>query len=211
MNKKIKKCSNCRLSVDDGIIFGKNKKNKDGLSYRCKECKRKLRKKYYHSEKGTETRKEYEQSGKNKEVHKKYWQSKEGKETHKKYRQSKKGKEASRRGYMKNKLSNNLSVVIRKSLKGNKNGHHWEDLTGWTLQQFKRRFVQLFKTGMTWENHGTVWEIDHIQPVSAHNITSIDCTDFKRAWALSNLQPLFKEENRSKSNNLEKPFQPTLF
>ena len=34
--------------------------------------------------------------------------------------------------------------------------------------------------------------------------------DFKRCWALSNLQPLWMSENRSKNDKLEKPFQPSL-
>ena len=253
------------MSIDEGVIFGKNKKNKDGLSFRCKKCKHKLKKQYYYSEKGTKNRKQYQQSEKCKKYQKKYGQSKKHKENSKKYKHSKKGKETlkkylqsetykeAQKKYLqskkyektfkeyrqserykevkkkyaqsgrraevmkkyrqieKHKISNYLSTAIRRSLKGNKNGRHWEDVVGWTLQQFKRRFAQLFKPEMTWKNHGIVWEIDHIIPLSVHNITSTDCTDFKRAWKLSNLQPLFKEENRSKSNRLKKHFQHTLF
>jgi len=63
---------------------------------------------------------------------------------------------------------------------------------------------------MTWENHGSVWHIDHIIPISAFNIISIGCIDFRRCWALKNLQPLFVKENISKHNKLAAPFQPAL-
>lgn len=179
--------------------------------YRQSENGKAIIKRHRQSEKSRKTYKAYCQLESAKEVNRKYHQTEQYKEYQKKYRQSKRGKEVARERYIKNKASHCLSSVLRLSLKGKKAGHHWEDLVGWTLQQFKNRFNQLFKPGMTWENHGAAWEIDHIVPLSVHNITSIDCTDFKRAWALSNLQPLFVKENQSKSNRLETHFQPTLF
>lgn len=225
----MKRCTKCGLSVDEGAVFGKHKETKDGLRCDCNKCRSNAQKQYYQtehgkeiirkyqqtekakkakkehqrSEKGRETKRRYQQLERTKEANKAYQQSEKGKALQKKYRQSEK--------YKKTGISDRISCAVRRSLKGNKNGRHWEDVVGWTFQQFKRRFAQLFKPGMTWENHGAVWEIDHIQPLSVHNITSMYCTDFKRAWALSNLQPLFKKENNSKSNKLENHFQPTLF
>lgn len=259
----MRRCIACGLSIDEGAVFNKNKKTKDGLDYRCKECNKQYLKQYYQSEGGkavikrnlqsekykeyrkqyvktekykesikkyqqsenykeyvkryrkTEqcraTRKQYLQTEKSKKTVRTYLQSERHKEVRSKYRKSGKIAETDKKHREKNKISCCLSSAIRHSLKGNKNGHHWEDLVGWTLQQFKNRFAQLFKPGMNWGNYGAVWEIDHIQPLSVHNITSIDCTGFKRAWKLSNLQPLFKKENRFKSNKLEKPFQTTMF
>lgn len=43
------------------------------------------------------------------------------------------------------------------------------------------------------------WEIDHIIPVAAFDIETVDSHDFKRCWALANLQPLWKHENRAKN------------
>lgn len=233
----MKRCTKCGLSVDEGVLFNKDKQKKDGLSSSCKKCHSEYQKQYFQSKDGKEKKWKYQQTEKYKkaknkyqqttkckearrkrrqsltakEAQKRYRQSGKDKEAQKKYSQTEKGKERTKRHYKKNRTSCCLSAAIRRSLKGNKNGRHWENLTGWTLQQFKKRFAQLLKPEMTWENHGTVWEVDHIKPLSVHNITSIDCTDFKRAWKLSNLQPLFKEENRSKQNKLETHFQPTLF
>ncbi|MCK5012431.1 MAG: hypothetical protein KAS66_01305 [Candidatus Omnitrophica bacterium] len=168
-------------------------------------------KKHRKSAQAKATRKRYSLTGKPQKTAKEYRQTKRYKELRSEYKKSGRQAASDKRYQERHKISCRLSAGIRHSLKGNKNGHHWEDLVGWTLQQFKNRFNQLFEAGMTWENHGVVWEIDHIVPLSVHNITSINCMDFKRAWKLSNLQPLFKEENRFKSNKLQSHFQPTLF
>lgn len=102
-----------------------------------------------------------------------------------------------------------MSAGIRSSLRNNKNGRHWESLVGYTLRQLRKNFEKLFKLGMTWENYGE-WHIDHKIPVSAFNFTKPEHQDFKRCWALSNLQPMWAVDNREKSNKLTKHFQPSL-
>lgn len=68
-----------------------------------------------------------------------------------------------------------------------------------------------FLPGMTWENHGRFgWHIDHIIPLSAFNFETPDHIDFKRAWALSNLQPLWWQDNLKKRAKIEGAFQPSL-
>ena len=52
---------------------------------------------------------------------------------------------------------------------------------------------------MNWDNYGQ-WYIDHIIPKAAFNITSPYCDDFKKCWALDNLQPLWAENNIKKSD-----------
>jgi len=54
------------------------------------------------------------------------------------------------------------------------------------------------------------WQVDHIIPLAAHNFISSGGIDFKRAWALKNLQPLWAYDNQSKGCSLDKPFQPSL-
>jgi len=84
---------------------------------------------------------------------------------------------------------------------------------GYTLQELKKRIESKFQPGMSWDNWGRgpdKWHIDHIIPISAFNFTSVDDLDFKRCWALKNLQPLWEPQNLSKNNRLEEPFQPGL-
>jgi 5-methylcytosine-specific restriction endonuclease McrA len=64
---------------------------------------------------------------------------------------------------------------------------------------------------MTWGNYGRHgWHIDHRIPISAFNFKAPTDIDFKKCWALSNLQPLWSHENQKKYNKLLKPFQPSL-
>ena len=49
---------------------------------------------------------------------------------------------------------------------------------------------------MTWKNHGTVWEIDHIKPCASFDLT--DITQQHKCFNYINTQPLYYLENRSK-------------
>ena len=55
------------------------------------------------------------------------------------------------------------------------------------------------ENGYSWGNMDE-WHIDHIRPVSSFNFTTTDCEDFKKCWALSNLQPLWAADNISKGD-----------
>lgn len=107
------------------------------------------------------------------------------------------------------RLSQSISRMIRKSLNGNKKGQHWEVVVGYTLEKLKTHLEKQFKPGMTWGNRGK-WEIDHIIPKTAFNFSSPEHLDFKKCWSLDNLQPLWKAENRNKSNKLKEAFQPSF-
>jgi hypothetical protein len=51
---------------------------------------------------------------------------------------------------------------------------------------------------MSWNNHGSYWEIDHIKPCSSFDLTDIE--QQKQCFHYTNLQPLTIYENRSKYN-----------
>lgn len=101
---------------------------------------------------------------------------------------------------------------VRISVKrGSKSGRRTFELLGYTVDDLRMHLERLFHPGMTWQNYGRGgWEIDHIIPLSAHNYETPDDIDFKKAWALSNLQPLWMPQNRTKHAKLTKPFQPSL-
>ena len=110
------------------------------------------------------------------------------------------------------RLSNAIRANIRDALHrkgGDKKERGWESLVGYTIKDLIKHLQKQFTGGMTWNNYGK-WHIDHIIPVSAFNFTSTDGFDFKRCWALSNLQPLWAKENMSKHTDILKPFQPSL-
>lgn len=46
--------------------------------------------------------------------------------------------------------------------------------------------------------------------IAVHNFETTEDDDFKRCWALSNLQLLPAFDNLSKGSKIDKPFQPSL-
>jgi hypothetical protein len=121
------------------------------------------------------------------------------------YYTSQKKSRDKRRNTVSGKLNNNISNCIRLALKGNKKGRSWESLVGYTLSELKEHLELHFQSGITWDNYGKgncKWEIDHIIPQSYFNITSSDCKDFKICWFLLNLQPMWGDDNRKKSNKI---------
>jgi len=109
------------------------------------------------------------------------------------------------------RLNINTSSLIRISLKGNKKGMRWETLVGYSVVALKRHLEKQFTEGMSWKNYGLKgWTIDHKIPISVFNFTKPEHEDFKRCWALSNLQPMWAMKNISKGNKLNIHFQPSL-
>jgi hypothetical protein len=51
---------------------------------------------------------------------------------------------------------------------------------------------------MNWNNHGLVWELDHIIPISSFNLLNPE--EQKKCFHYSNLRPLIKLKNRQKLN-----------
>lgn len=139
-----------------------------------------------------------------------YYQN--NKEKHNEYRKANKekyNKQVLKRHYEKYKkdpkytLDLNISTAIRQSLKGKKNGHSWESIVGYTLNQLMEHLEKQFRHGMTWSNMGRGgWHIDHIIPKSLFKFTSPEDKKFKECWALDNLQPLWEQDNLSKGNRL---------
>lgn len=109
----------------------------------------------------------------------------------------------------KGNISNRMTCAIWASLREGKRGRSWESLVGYTVDDLKTHLEKLFLVGMSWENKKS-WHIDHIIPVSAFNFKTYDDYDFRRCWAMKNLQPLWIKDNLEKSNKINRHFQPSL-
>jgi len=95
--------------------------------------------------------------------------------------------------------SNMYSHLKQNNLSKNRRG--WENIVGYTVEDLKTHLdVMLLEKGWTWEGLGKVWEIDHKRPVSWFRFSSLEDPQIKECWALENLQPLLKADNRSKGN-----------
>jgi 5-methylcytosine-specific restriction endonuclease McrA len=71
---------------------------------------------------------------------------------------------------------------------------------GCSGQDLKHHLESKFKDGMTWDNHGSMWEIDHIIPLASASLTNT--SEVVRLSHWSNLQPLLKHENKAKSDRV---------
>ena len=100
--------------------------------------------------------------------------------------------------WVKSKLKSGIHRIYRK-IKGKKELRTIE-LLGCTVAQAKTHIEKQFKKGMTWANHGTAWEIDHIIPLAAFDLTRKD--QQLLANHFTNLRPEWKALNRLKSDNI---------
>lgn len=117
------------------------------------------------------------------------------KKSNKKIRSTKKGR-----------INHVMSGAIRSHLlfEGSRKGRrHWEALVGYTVEELIIHLEALFKEGMSWDNYGTYWHIDHIRPKSWFKFESTDDAAFKECWSLANLQPLEATINISKQDRYE--------
>ena len=96
-------------------------------------------------------------------------------------------------------LSKTTSRLIQRALSFQKESLiNFKGRFGYTLDQLKNRIESNFTPEMNWQNYKSYWVIDHIKAVCFFNFTSYDDPDFKRCWALENLQPLTFNENSKK-------------
>lgn len=204
----MKTCSKCNLPKEEKEFY-KNKNFKDGLQYDCKLCHQQEGKENYllNAQKIiTRTNKYRKEHLCNYRKYVKNWELNNSE----KHKSRVKIRDAKNNHTEKGRLNNTMSVYIAKSLHGTKAGKRWEDLVGYTVDQLKRHLEKLFKEGMSWDNYGKVWEIDHKIPVAVFNYEKPEHLDFKLCWDIKNLQPLECSKNRSKQDKLDKPFQPSL-
>lgn len=108
-----------------------------------------------------------------------------------------------RRNDIRYNLDKRIGRAIWYSLRKNKNGYHWEDLVGYTVEELKQHLENQFKEGMNWDKFlkGEI-HIDHIIPKSLFKYNDSEDREFKQCWALANLQPLWAEDNIKKSNEV---------
>ena len=86
------------------------------------------------------------------------------------------------------KFKTQVRTLINSSFtrKGFHKNTRTEKILGCTLDGFKLHLESKFKSGWTFENHGTTWDIDHIIPLK----TAQTIEDVVRLCHYTNLQPL---------------------
>ena len=95
-----------------------------------------------------------------------------------------------------------MRTLIHRALGKNKAGRSWREFVNYSLEELMSHLERQFLPGMTWENKGE-WHIDHIIPRSSFEYESPDDPEFKQAWALTNLRPLWAIDNIRKNATRE--------
>ena len=105
------------------------------------------------------------------------------------------GREIARERYRADPLRGRMSVAVRRVMRDRKLGKSWEALVGYTTEDLREHIEKQFLPRMGWDNFSE-WHVDHIIP-----LREFDCSieeDFRAAWALSNLRPLWGSDNVKK-------------
>jgi hypothetical protein len=105
-----------------------------------------------------------------------------------------------------------ISASIRDYFKNNQSSKDNKSVLKYLLysiSDLKTHIESLFEPWMTWKNHGKynsktwndndqstwTWQLDHIIPQSTFKYNSMDCEEFRKCWALSNLRPYSAKQN----------------
>lgn len=103
------------------------------------------------------------------------------------------------------RLQNKVLSLIHRSVRTLRRGipTPWAHVLGYDFERLKQHLESLFTEGMTWDAVlASEIEIDHILPRSSFYYETVDDPDFKACWELTNLQPLWKADNRSKGDKM---------
>ena len=98
------------------------------------------------------------------------------------------------RSNLESRLRNKMRDLVRRVSLGEKKFPS-KKILGYTVKDLRVHLENQFQPGMSWDNRGA-WHIDHIKSVSSFFEEGI--TDPRVINALSNLRPLWAEENFAK-------------
>lgn len=121
------------------------------------------------------------------------------------YRDPERTKRQQRESYERRKqnpaftINDRMSSAVRYSLAAGKQGSSWEALVGYTKDDLVAHLEKQFLPGMSWDRRSEI-HIDHIVPLSSFKFETADDPEFRAAWALSNLRPLWAIDNIIKND-----------
>lgn len=98
---------------------------------------------------------------------------------------------------MRSRLARHCCGMIARAMRGKTD--RTRNMLGYTVDDLRKHLEAQFADGMSWQNYGKKagqWSIDHIRPISSFPLTS----SVSEINALSNIQPLWHNENCRKRN-----------
>lgn len=180
-SKRCRSCNEIKSLCDFSI-------SNHGVYPNCHDCRK---------AKSRETLKKFRGTGRNKAIQERYKNSD-------KYKEYKKRKWNDPQY----KLRESLRNRTRLALQGQKKSKKTEQLVGITFNDLKKYLESKFKKGMTWDNYGKYWHVDHIIPCAAFDLSKPE--EQQKCFHYSNLQPLEAKKNFSKGARILEPIQLTM-
>ena len=209
---KQKVCSKCDKTKSEKE-FNRLSASKDGLQAWCRECGNLYKRVYYkknreklldyakdYNEENSKMRKEYMQEWRKtnaKHVREYNQQWIDNNKEHVKKRYNKYRKKRYRED-IQFKLAYNLRSRLRTALKGKRKDKQTLYYLDCSVEYLINYLKERFESGMSWENYGKKWHIDHIVPLSSFDLTKKE--QIEKACHYTNLQPLWAEDNFKKGN-----------
>jgi len=192
----MRKCKHCGQQKDDQFF-----KTKFKCLQCCKEYEREKHKRRYIPRSQItdpiKLTKIKEQNIKARDKAKKNKETKEGLEKFREYQRNywneRRRKDSTLR------LIHNHRTRVRQALTGIYKSESSLVLLGCKTEELKKHIESLFQDGMSWLNYGE-WEVDHIRPCSSFDLS--DPKQQEECFHYTNLQPLWKHDNRLKSDKI---------
>jgi hypothetical protein len=98
------------------------------------------------------------------------------------------------------RLKTRIGNRIRRELKGIDKQAPTMQIVGCSIEFLKQWLESQFRRGMTWDNYGDKWHIDHIIPVSEYDLT--DPAQLRQAFNWQNMRPLSAKANMKKGSKI---------
>lgn len=89
-----------------------------------------------------------------------------------------------------------LQIAMRRQYSSPSNGKEISDLLGIDKNGFINHINKYLLDGMTLENFGKIWSLDHIVPVDLFDILNVD--EKRLCYNYLNIMPMFINDNRLK-------------
>jgi len=188
-----KKCCRKDCGFHPYTDYWKDSSYKDGYSNCCKVCKAAMNKAYNQANKGRIAIRHRLYVWKNRQritTNRKKWIANNLAKFKKHNRNYMK---ARREKYPVFKLKGNLRHRINLALKQDIKSASTMALLGCTVEELWQHLESQFTEGMTKENYGPTWHVDHIIPCNAFNLSSE--REQQRCFNWRNLQPMFALDN----------------
>jgi len=202
----MKECSKCK-EVKALTDFAKNKYKSDGKQSYCKNCQKinRTKNKYVGLTNSKDYREEYYKQNKSELLKKqKLYKEKFKKDINDYQKSYRKNRRLTDPTFRLNEIIRTNIARIFKAI-GTKKEDKSYSIVKYTAKELKLHLESLFQDGMTWENYGIVWEIDHTVPINWYVNNQNQFTNknhlCKEANSLENLKPLFFQDNRVKGSS----------